>query len=213
MIRSPLWLVAFGCAAVLAVAALVITRLRDDRDEIERESIVLLGDSITAQGDWPVLLAGWPVVNRGFPGFTSAEIASVTGEVGSARPRAVFVLAGTNDIRDDRDTAWTAVNLVEIIDTVRTESSDTVIVLQTLLPRSDRPEAVDGANEAIARVATEHGLFVLDLHGPFVDGSGGLRPSETTDGVHLSDAGYRRWAALLDQALRDLFGPPGSGPR
>jgi lysophospholipase L1-like esterase len=48
---------------------------------------------------------------------------------------------------------------------------------------------------------------VVDLHAEFDDGAGGLRPDETTDGVHLTVEGYRRWATVLRGAIASLDTP------
>ena len=78
------------------------------------------------------------------------------------------------------------------------------IVLQTILPRTDARDAVRESNLAIRELAAERDVQVLDLHAAFDDGTGALRAAETTDGVHLAPAGYRRWAAQLEQALQAL---------
>ena len=77
-------------------------------------------------------------------------------------------------------------------------------MLQTILPRSDAREAVRESNRAIRELAAERDLQVLDLYAAFDDGTGALRPRETTDGIHLAAAGYQRWAAQLEQALQAL---------
>ena len=59
-------------------------------------------------------------------------------------------------------------------------------------------------NAAVRAVAAGKGLETLDLYEPFDDGAGGLRSDETTDGIHLSASGYRRWAALLAPLIASL---------
>jgi lysophospholipase L1-like esterase len=203
------FIVALGSAATLVGGAVLIDQLRSGQSAVDVDSIVLLGDSVTAQGDWAELLPDWPIVNRGFAGYTSAQLVSGAREIGQVRPRAVVVLVGTNDIRDDRSAVWTGANVGEIVAQIQNASPETVVVVQTVLPRSDRPDAVRRANDAISSVAAEHDVPVLDLYAPFDDGSGGLRAADTTDGIHLSDDGYTRWAALLDAALSELLGSPG----
>jgi lysophospholipase L1-like esterase len=127
-------------------------------------------------------------------------------EIASRRPRSVFILTGTNDIRDGHPPSWTVDRLGELIDRLRRRSPDTVVVVQTILPRSDARQAVRDANSAIRQLASERELELLDLYAVFDDGTGALRARETTDGVHLAAAGYQRWAAELDAVLRAL--PP-----
>ena len=116
----------------------------------------------------------------------------------------MFILTGTNDIRDGHPPSWTVERLGEILDRLRRGTPDSVVVLQTILPRSDARDAVRAANLAIRELASERGVQVLDLYAAFDDGTGALRAAETTDGVHLAPAGYRRWVAQLEQALQAL---------
>lgn len=203
--------VAIGAAALvlLAVAGVAIgaavrwqrSQGDTDRGPIGPSTVVLLGDSLTEEGDWAALLPDWPVANQGHSGFTSEELVPIAEAVAAHRPRLVLVLAGTNDIRDGHPPAWTEDNLVAIVDRFQAASPDTVVVLQTILPRADAPAEVAATNERILALAAERGLIVLDLHPAFDDGAGGLRPEETRDGLHLSEAGYRRWVDLLEPFL------------
>lgn len=175
--------------------------VRDD-DPIRATSVVMLGDSITAQADWSELV-GESVVNRGFPGYTTAQLVPVAHEVAAARPRIVFVLTGTNDIRDGHPPSWTVRHLDAILSVLTTRSPTTRVVVQSVLPRADATAAVAAANAAIMRLADERDVEFLDLHAAFDDGDGGLRPSETGDGIHLTPTGYTRWAELVRRTAED----------
>lgn len=166
---------------------------------------MLLGDSITERGDWDDLLPDRPVSNHGYSGYTSEQLVPVAEDVAADRPRLVLVLTGTNDIRDGHGPEWTIRRLEQIIERFQSDSPATRVVLQTVLPRADAPAEVLVLNGAIVELASARGLAVLDLHPLFDDGRGGLRSAETTDGLHLSAAGYERWAAVLDRDLDGLL--------
>jgi lysophospholipase L1-like esterase len=194
-----------GAALAAGVGWVVARRWIHTGDEaIDSGSIVLLGDSITAEGRWPELLPRWPVVNRGRSGYTTEQLVPVAREIASSHPRMVFVLTGTNDIRDGLPASVTGRQLEAIVDAIASTTPDTEIVLQTILPRADAPEAVRAANHRIEQLAAQRNLRLLDLHSAFDDGAGGLRSTETSDGVHLTSAGYARWSALLEQELSAL---------
>lgn len=190
--------------AVVLVALFIERRAGTHRDQVDSGSIVMLGDSITEQAEWDELLPDLPIVNQGHSGFTTEQLVPIADSIGDARPRLAFVLTGTNDIRDGRSPEWTAEQLDKLLDSLEQRSPGTIVVAQTLLPRADQPAAVEATNEVIRAVAAGRGVRVLELHESFDDGTGGLRPNDTTDGVHLSASGYRRWASLLAPEIEDL---------
>lgn len=204
--RRP-FLVVGGAVAVVAVLWVAADRVRAPegplRRPIDADSIVMLGDSITAGGDWEALLPDRPMVNQGYSGFTTAELLPIATDVAAASPAAVYVLTGTNDVRDGLPPARTRDDLAAILDVFATDSPETVVVVQTVLPRRATAAEIVATNDAIVELAVARGLAVLDLHPEFDDGGGGLRAEETSDGWHLSDAGYDRWAALLAAHLAD----------
>ena len=203
--------IAFGVVALAMVVAFVaVTAMcwmgRDDvpRESISGDSIVLLGDSITFGGQWSQLLPGVPVVSHGYPGYTTEQLLPVAEEIASGSPRAVFVMTGTNDVRDGRPPAWTVARLERLLDAIVERSPDTVVVVQSILPRAEEASEIVATNAAIRTSVEGRGIAYVDLHAVFDDGSGGLRPRETTDGWHLSDAGYRRWSEQLGRLVAAL---------
>ena len=161
------------------------------------ESIVMLGDSITEQGPWESSFPDRSISNRGYAGFTTAQLVDVASEVAAQRPRAVYVLTGTNDIRDGRPPSWTVRHLTTILDEFASTAPDTTIIIQTILPRAVGGDEVRATNVGISRLAASRGVDVLDLHTGFDDGNGTLRPSDTDDGIHLTAVGNAVWADLL----------------
>jgi lysophospholipase L1-like esterase len=195
--------VAAVVASVVGVVVVSVLRSNGSRDRITPGSIVMLGDSITAEADWHRLLPDHPLVNEGHPGFTTEQLIAVAERVAADDPAAVVVLTGTNDIRDGRPPSWTREHLEQLVDRIEHGSTATVVV-QTVLPRADAPGAVQQVNGEIRDLAARRGIRLLDLHSAFDDGIGGLRTQETYDGLHLTVAGYERWANELEPVLLDL---------
>jgi lysophospholipase L1-like esterase len=54
-------------------------------------------------------------------------------------------------------------------------------------------------NQRLAIVAREEGAEFLDLHPLFIDSQGNLQDRFTTDGLHLSLAGYQVWRSQLEK--------------
>lgn len=192
-------------AVVVSIAGLIAWAVRSNADDrrIGDDSIVLLGDSITAEGQWDRLLPDRPVVNEGHPGFTTAQLVPVAERVAAADPAVVIILTGTNDIRDGHPPTWTRERLEVLVDRLE-DGSQATIVVQTVLPRADRSAAVRQVNVEVRELAEQRGLGLLDLYETFDDGTGALRDHETYDGLHLTEDGYRRWANELEAVLADV---------
>lgn len=173
-----------------------------ERGSIDGSSVVMLGDSITEQGRWLDLLPEFPVTNQGYSGFTTQELVGTADDVAGLCPRVVFVLAGTNDIRDGRSPKWTRTHLTEILDRFESCSAATQVVMHTIPPRADAVARVAATNVAITELAASRGVPLIDLHRQLDDGAGGLRPNETTDQIHLSEPGYRLWAEEIRRVLQ-----------
>jgi len=213
MVDRPVVIGAAALAAAVVGGSLIGAVLRwqrgqdgTDRGSIGPATVVLFGDSLTEEGDWARLLPDRPVANQGYSGFTTEQLIPIAESVAADRPRLVLVLAGTNDIRDGHPPAWTERQLIAVLDRLEAAGPETTVIVQTLLPRADAAEEVVATNERIVALAADRGVAIVDLHPSFDDGAGGLRAEETRDGLHLSEAGYRRWVELLEPVLARELG-------
>ncbi len=213
------WTPLSGYRNAIVLAALVVAGLGivlkqrgasvTERGSIDGSSVVMLGDSITEQGQWPDLLPEYPIANQGYSGFTTEQLVDIAAGVAERCPRVVFVLAGTNDVRDGRSPDWTRTNLAQILDRFESCSADTHVVMQTIPPRADAVARVAATNAAIIELAATRGIELIDLHRLLDDGAGGLRPNETTDQIHLSEQGYRVWVEEIRSVLQVMDGGTG----
>lgn len=174
--------------------------------------IVLLGDSITHQGEWHELLPGLPVINRGVGGETSDEVLQRVSTVLNA-PAAVSLLIGTNDLSAGTAHAQMAENVARILDEVERHAPGTPVVLNGIMPRKARfAREIQSANLLYREVAsTRPTVRYLDTAEFLGDADGEILPALTYDGLHLSGAGYRAWVSRLEPALRAALGLDGSG--
>ncbi len=169
--------------------------------------ILLLGHSLIAYGDWARLLPGHSVVNLGLAGETTAGLLNRLEGAVRAHPEAdaVAVMSGTNDLLAGDDSFLHEYRMVAR--RLRRAYPRATIVLHGLLPLSAdwlSPELIARANVGVARLAAEAGASFLDLSGQFAGRGGEPHPElYDTDGVHLSEAGYRLWATALASALQE----------
>ena len=96
--------------------------------------IIFLGNSITEGGRWRDLTGDQTVINRGIGGDITFGVLKRLDDIIIRKPTKLFILIGINDIGKDIPDAVIADNCRKIIERVKTESPETVIYLQSLLP-------------------------------------------------------------------------------
>ena len=175
-------------------------------DPLERGDIVFLGNSITqAGGDWSAKFGRDDIKNRGISGDVTDGVLARLDEITHAKPKAVFLMIGINDINNWHNEwgipspEYVGNNIPKIAQEIHRKSPKTKIYVQTVLPTD-----LDTVKDAIIRVnnmiksAEEKGHYkVIDLYTTFVGPNGFIKPELTTDGVHLTQAGYDLWTELV----------------
>lgn len=172
--------------------------------------VVLFGDSITEGGFWSGWLPGMPTANRGIGGDTVAQL---TARVDSAidSPRAVSVLAGTNDLvrSDAKDADSVGSRFRELIAQIRQRDADVPLLINSVMPRGAKYIAtITTINGHYREIAREFDAEYLDLWPALATPSHTLRKEFTPDGLHLNGEGYRAWAAVLRPALEGMLASP-----
>lgn len=176
-----------------------------------KNSIVMLGNSITAGVDWAELTGKKNIINRGISGDISFGVLERLDEVTERKPRKVFILIGINDVSRNIPDSLIAANYRKIIDRFHSESPRTKIYLQTLLPVNNeftqfknhynKDEHISFLNSQIKRLGGLKNVTIIDLHPHFLDDEGRLRKEYTMDGLHLNGAGYKQWLNVLKAHL------------
>lgn len=172
---------------------------------VTHRDVVFVGDSLTERGEWWELLDR-PVANRGVAGDTVETVRARLDDVAALDPRVVFVLVGINDLLSGASPDALAARHAALIAELRRRLPRARIVAESLLPIRDELVALDAeltsatvrrANELCRRGARAAGVDWLDLHARLADPDGELDPRYSNDGLHLSGAGYRAWAAAV----------------
>lgn len=173
-----------------------------------KKDIVLLGNSITFWGEWNLLLKSKRVRNQGIPGDTSFGLLRRLDEATRGKPAGIFILIGINDLGRNIPDTIILRNYKRMVHRIKEESPRTKIYLQTLLPTNETFEKLKNLygketniafiNSQLKELAQLEGVIWVDLHSHFTDQEGRLKKEYTWDGVHLSLAGYQKWAEILD---------------
>jgi lysophospholipase L1-like esterase len=152
----------------------------------------------------------WRVLNRGVNGERSDQIAArFDRDVVSARPAAVVIVAGVNDIYQGKPASAVTAQLGAMFD--RAAAAKIPVVAGSILPYNTATGPQNDAMHAVnAWIATR---AAQDPHVRFVDTRAAVaaagqidRLSGSPDGLHPDIDAYHRMADAIEPILRDLLG-------
>jgi len=175
-----------------------------------QHQIVFLGDSITDEGDWSKLFPDLSVINRGIGGDTTLGVLNRLDQVIELQPSQIFLMIGTNDLCFNRSIPDTMTNYRKILSRLHTELPNTKIYIQSVLPFNEtifpsRALRTNGnikqLNVQIKKLAQEYSDPYIDLVPAFSGDDGRLPRQYTSDGLHLSDAGYSLWREQIKDII------------
>jgi lysophospholipase L1-like esterase len=190
-----------------------------------RPTVVFVGDSITI--NWSASWAGQQAtfaqnnwLDVGVIGLTSSQIAApFDGYVVDLEPKAVHILAGTNDVYPGWQLSDTANNIETMVR--KAKQHHIGVVLGTIppwgpgaLPEEADPSPqrfarIDQLNQWITQFAAQQGIQLVDYHSLLVAANGeNYIPALTVDGVHPSAAGYAVMTPYTLQALKAAMATP-----
>jgi lysophospholipase L1-like esterase len=181
--------------------------------------VVFMGDSITdgwQQPRYGGFFPGKPYIDRGISGQTTPQmLVRFRPDVIDLKPRAVVILAGTNDIAGNTGT----MSNEEIEGNLATMSELAVahkikVVLSSILPVSDyhvtnanpqtsqRPMArITAINKWMQDYAAANKLVYLDYFSAMIDDRGLLRAELSEDDLHPNAQGYAIMGPLAQAAI------------
>ena len=213
----------YGRLSRYAAANAALAAPREDETRV-----VFFGDSITdnwSKAAYGGFFPGKPYVNRGIGGQTTSQmLVRFRADVLELQPRAVVILAGTNDVAGNSG----RVSVDAIEDNLATmaelaQAHGVRVVLASLLPVSDDEKDTKGAplvrstdrppatlreiNAWLSAYAARNGHVYLDYHSAMADASGLLRSALTDDGLHPNAAGYALMAPLAEEAIAEALAP------
>ncbi|MFU8946195.1 GDSL-type esterase/lipase family protein [Mycetocola zhadangensis] len=161
--------------------------------------VVLLGDSITAGGAWHEWFPDARVLNRGIDGDTTDGILARLSTVLRGDPSKVFLLIGTNDLALKRPREEIAANVGEIVRRIRAGGEGPELVVQSVMPRHEKfSTRIRDLNQEYELLVARFDAQYLDLWPALSDDQSSLKPEFTLDDLHLTGAGYRTWANVLE---------------
>lgn len=170
--------------------------------------LLFIGDSLTEWFNFGKHLPGVKVINEGIAGDTSYGLLERLEGIMDTPVEKIFLMIGINDVFNGFPKEDIVENLELIIEQLQTHINGTELVVQSLLPVNESLLGnASGLNKKISYINQElkehcslRKLTFLDIF-PFFLSGGEMDPAYTTDGGHLSEAGYRLWAKKIRAIL------------
>ncbi|BAZ49663.1 lipolytic enzyme, G-D-S-L [Nostoc sp. NIES-4103] len=172
---------------------------------------ILAGDSISLWFPTELLPENRNWLNQAISGETSYGLLKRLNLFDRTQPEVIFVMIGINDlIRGVKDEVILD-NQRQIMSYLRRVHPKAQIVVQSILPHGGEEATWEGRerllaitntrirqlNQQLQNMASKQGVKYLDLYSLFTNKQGNLRPDFSTDGLHLSPAGYIVWRTAL----------------
>jgi lysophospholipase L1-like esterase len=168
--------------------------------------VVFMGDSITE--GWMDKRPGFFTpgrIDRGIGGQTSSQmVLRMMSDVVALSPKAVHIMAGTNDIAGNTGPMtpeMTQNNFREMSDIPPAGRFPWAPAIETRRPIAEM-------NAWLKSYAAQTGATWVDYHPVLDDGSGAMKAGLAVDGVHPTEAGYDAMATVIVPVLTRVLREP-----
>jgi lysophospholipase L1-like esterase len=181
----------------------------------DENRVVFFGDSITDIWKLEDYFPGKPYLNRGIGGQTTPQmLVRFRQDVIDLHPKAVVILAGTNDIAGNTgpmslqtiEENYSSLAELARVHGIRVIFSS-ILPVHNYTPKSQdfyaqrSPEKILELNRWLKDYSAAHGLVYLDYFTSLVDDKGLLKKDLAEDGLHPNPAGYKIMAPLAEAAI------------
>ncbi len=193
-------------ATVIMILFLIYGTLQVKAQNTSADSakILMVGNSITYQGNWKKILGRTDITNWGIPGYTTEQLSWTIKNYTKLRPTVVFLEGGINDLTLGISPQRVFQNQVKVIDSLY--AHHIIPVVQSTLyqnPSSDQNKKVKKVNKLIKKYCAAHGIDYLDINSVLSE-NGLLKKELTIDGTHLKQPAYLLWADIIKKELQKL---------
>ena len=156
---------------------------------------VMLGDSITDEGQWDELLDNPFVQNRGISGDTTDGVLERLDSINKSIKQ-VFIMIGVNDIMRGKEVDEVYSNYLKIIKFFQ-DRNIKVYIQSTLFIGERRAEnfniQVEDLDKRLEKYASENNITFINLN-PIFAPNKILKKEFTFDDLHLNGTAYKLWA-------------------
>ncbi|GGM75825.1 hypothetical protein GCM10010967_04280 [Dyadobacter beijingensis] len=167
-------------------------------------TIVMYGNSITAQGKWVELLGRTDVMNNGLPGLTTYHFLKlIRSHVIDLHPKVCFIKGGINDITVGVAQERIQANFKTMLEML-VQDGITPVVTLTVYEQNDpsSKKEVDALNAFLVSFCTQNNISYIDLN-HYISNATGLRAEYAVDKTHLNTKAYEIWAREISRVLEE----------
>jgi len=169
----------------------------------KKQTMLMLGDSLVAWGDWPELLCGHTVINRGRAGETVEELAGRIFQELEEQNQfdQILIMSGTNNLLMG-DALFPAI-FSSMLPRIQLLVPGVQVILHALFPMPAVPaHDIAKVNAELAGICARTQCSFLDATPEFTTHCLPVtHPCFHPDGVHLTGRGYSVWADVLTRHL------------
>lgn len=183
--------------------------------DLGENRVIFFGDSITDAWKLDTFFPGKGYINRGIGGQTTPQmLIRFRQDVIDLAPKAVVILAGTNDIAGNTGPMTVEqieANYASLAELAHAHSIrvifSSVTPIHNYVPQRQAmflqrsPEKILELNRWLRSYCEQNKLIYLDYFTAMVDGRGMMKENLADDGLHPNDAGYRVMAPLAETAI------------
>lgn len=180
--------------------------------------LAFIGDSITQGWEgrgkqvWEKYYGDRKAINLGIGGDRTEHVIwrLTHGNLDNINPKVAVLMIGTNNTGHfDQDPDEVAAGVERILEILAERLPDTKVILHGVFPRG--PNRFDSKrlnnvaiNQRIRRLADGKRVQYLEIGDQFLEPDGTISKEIMPDLLHLSTAGYERWAKALEPKLKEL---------
>jgi lysophospholipase L1-like esterase len=164
----------------------------------EKYETMMLGDSITDEGQWDELLNNSKVQNRGISGDTTDGVLDRLNSV-SKGIKQVFIMIGVNDIMRGKEAHEVYANYLKIIQTfkdknIKVHIQSTLYIGETRMANFN--PKIEELNKKLEKYASENQIPFINLN-PIFAPQKVLKKEFTSDDLHLNGTAYKLWTEQI----------------
>ena len=197
-------------------------RYRADNERIiesgDYPEVVFMGNSITDNWAYfhPDFFSSHNYCGRGISGQTSAQmLVRFTADVIDLQPKAVVIMAGTNDVAHNDywvDPDGVVANIVAMCDLAI--ANGIVPIISSIPPCSEFPwrmeiknpgQTIVEINHVLKTYAEANGLIYVDYHSALADENLGLPKTLSDDGCHPNPDTYFTMEDMVMEAIQNAL--------